>query len=226
MLMQGFGNAELDPKTELSPNMMIVVRIRLITLAHRPCTCEKLLIARQSPVMASSFGSDNIVSQLGTALLRISPLVISSASLMFSWSQDISLGAFLHPSLLNDAGHPSGKLLPRYLSAFMSAGLWGIGLTYPPATVICVVNSLSRQSRAARNLYLAGAVFSIAHFCWGPTMFALLGRIGDVKTAGVRNEDALKEWMRKHRARTLLVNIPAFLCILAATLITITEGFT
>ena len=173
--------------------------------------------------MTSPFGSDH-GSQLGTALLRLSPLVISSASLMFSWSQDISLGAFLHPSLRNDPAHPSGKLLPRYLPAFMSPGIWGIGLTYPPATVICVINGLSGQTREARTLYFAGALFSIAHFCWGPTMFAILGRIGDVKSAGVPNENALKEWLPRHRARTLLVNVPAFLCILAATLVTFTEG--
>jgi hypothetical protein len=106
----------------------------------------------------------------------------------------------------------------------MSPGIWGIGLTYPPATVICVINGLSGQTREARNLYFAGALFSIAHFCWGPTMFAILGRIGDVKSAGVPNEDALKEWLPRHRARTLLVNVPAFLCILAATLVTFTEG--
>jgi hypothetical protein len=106
----------------------------------------------------------------------------------------------------------------------MSPGIWGIGLTYPPATVICVINGLSGQTREARNLYFAGALFSIAHFCWGPTMFAILGRIGDVKSAGVPNEDALKEWLPKHRARTLLVNVPAFLCILTATLVTFTGG--
>ncbi|KAL4864301.1 hypothetical protein BDV12DRAFT_176415 [Aspergillus spectabilis] len=174
--------------------------------------------------MTSKFGSNNDVSQLGTALLCISPLAISSASLMFSWSQDISLGAFLHPSLRNDAAHPSGKLLPRYLPAFMSPGIWGIGLTYPSATVMCVINGLSRQSLEGRSLYFAGALFSIAHFCWGPTMFALLGRIGDIKSAGVRNEEALEEWLSKHRARTLLVNLPAFCCIMAATLVTVTEG--
>ncbi|RYP79850.1 hypothetical protein DL770_006496 [Monosporascus sp. CRB-9-2] len=173
--------------------------------------------------MSFLLGTDN-VSQLGTALLRLSPLVISSASLMFSWSQDISLGAFLHPSLRNDAAHPSGKILPRYLPAFMSPGIWGIGLTYPPATVLCVINGLSGQSREARNLYFAGALCSIAHFCWGPSMFAILGRICDVKTAGVPNENALKEWLPRHRARTLMVNVPAFLCILAATLVTVTEG--
>ncbi|KAL4756945.1 uncharacterized protein BDW70DRAFT_144182 [Aspergillus foveolatus] len=65
---------------------------------------------------------------------------------MFSWSQDISLGAFLHPSLHNDPAHPSGTILPRYLPALMRPGLWRIGVIYPPATVICVINGLSRQS--------------------------------------------------------------------------------
>ena len=143
--------------------------------------------------MPSLFGQSNDAVQLGLALLRISPLVLSSASLMFSWSQDISLEAFLHPSLRNDPAHPTGTILLRYMPAFMRPGLWGIGLTYPPATVICVINGLSRQSGYARNLYFAGALFSIAHFCWGPTMFAILARIGDAKSPGVQNETALKE---------------------------------
>lgn len=173
--------------------------------------------------MSSLFSTGN-VPQLGVALIRVSPLVISSASLMFSWAQDISLGAFLHHSLRNDPTHPSGKILPRYLPAFMKPGLWGIGLTYPPATVLCVVNGLSGQSREVRLLYLAGALLSIAHFCWGPSMFAILRRIQDPKTAGVPNENALETWLPKHHSRTLLVNVPAFLCIFAATLATITEG--
>lgn len=173
--------------------------------------------------MSSHFSTDNI-HQLGLALLRVSPLVLSSASLMFSWAQDISLGAFLHTSLRSDPAHPSGKILPRFLPAFMKPGLWGIGLTYLPATGLCIANGLGGQSREVNQLYLVGAVLSIAHFCWGPSMFAILNRIQDPKTAGVPNEDALEVWLPKHHARTLLVNVPAFLCIFAATLCTLTEG--
>ncbi|ORY71797.1 uncharacterized protein BCR38DRAFT_418114 [Pseudomassariella vexata] len=173
--------------------------------------------------MSSLFSTAND-PQLGVALLRISPLVISSASLMFSWAQDISLGAFLHPSLRKDPTHPSGKILPRYLPAFMKPGIWGIGLTYPPATILCIFNGLSSQSREVRHLYLAGALLSIAHFCWGRSMFAILRRIQDPKTAGVPNEDALETWLPKHHTRTLLVNLPAFLCIFWATMATIIEG--
>lgn len=172
----------------------------------------------------SSQISKNILSQLGVALLRTSPLVLSSASLMFSWAQDISLGAFLHHSLRNDPTHPSGKILPRYLPAFMKPGIWGIGLTYLPATIICIVNALSGQRRETCQMYLAGAVLSIAHFCWGPSMFAILRRIQDPTTAGIPNEKALESWLPKHHHRTYLVNVPAFIAILAATLATIAEG--
>ncbi|KAL4772034.1 hypothetical protein BDW60DRAFT_187992 [Aspergillus nidulans var. acristatus] len=103
-------------------------------------------------MMPSLFGPRNDAAQLRLVLLRTLPLVLSSASLMFSWSQDISLGAFLHPSLRNDPAHPSGTILPRYLPAFMRPGLWGIDSTYPPAAVTCVINGLSHQSREARNL--------------------------------------------------------------------------
>ena len=143
---------------------------------------------------------------------------------MFSWAQDISLGAFLHHSLRSDENHPSGKILPRYLPAFMKPGIWGIGLTYLPATIICVANALSGQSRETCQMYLAGALLSIAHFGWGPSMFAILRRIQDAKTAGIPNEEALEVWLPRHHQRTYLVNVPAFLVILAATLATITEG--
>lgn len=173
--------------------------------------------------MASLFNADN-VPQLGVALLRVSPLAISSASLMFSWAQGISLGAFLHHSLREDPANPSGKILPRFLPAFMKPGIWGIGLTYPPVTVLCLVNVFSGQSSEIRHIYFAGALFSIAHFCWGPSMFAILRRIQDPTMTGVPNESALETWLHRHHSRTLLANVPAFLCIFAATVATITEG--
>ncbi|KAK1979515.1 hypothetical protein LZ30DRAFT_596732 [Colletotrichum cereale] len=173
--------------------------------------------------MPQLFRADN-AHLLATSLLRITPLVLSSASLMFSWAQDISLGAFLHRSLRNDPDHPSGKILPRYLPAFMKPGIWGLGLTYIPATVLCVINGFSGQSSEVRQLYFAGAGLSIAHFCWGPTMFAILRRIQDPRDPGVLNEEALEAWLPKHRTRTLLVNLPAFVCILGATLGSMTEG--
>ncbi|XPS73976.1 hypothetical protein M3J09_006104 [Ascochyta lentis] len=163
-------------------------------------------------------------SQTRQALLRVSPLIFSSASLMFSWAQDIAFKAFLHPSLRTDPGHPSGNILPRYLPAFMKPGLWGIGLTFLPSTALCIANGMSGQSREVRHLYFAGAALSIAHFCWGPSMFRILARIGDSKTAGVANENALETWLPRHHQRTLLVNVPAFLCILAATVASIAEG--
>lgn len=173
--------------------------------------------------MASLFSFDH-APQLGVSILRLSPLAISSASLMFSWAQHISLGAFLHPSLHTDSSHPSGQILPRFLPAFMSSGIWGIGLTYPPATVLCLVNGFSNQSSEVCRLYFAGALLSIAHFCWGPSMFAILRRIQDPATAGAPNESALEIWLARHHSRTFLVNVPAFLCIFAATVATITEG--
>jgi hypothetical protein len=173
--------------------------------------------------MSSPYSASNS-RPLGVALLRLSPLAISSASLMFSWAQNVLFSSFLDQPLRDDLGHPTGKILPRYLSAFMRKGLKGIGLTYPTATILCIANGLRGQSRDVRRLYLAGAVLSLAHFCWGPKMFGLLRRIGDPKTAAVVNEEALAAWLPAHQTRTLLVNIPAFLCILGATVGVLAEG--
>jgi len=169
------------------------------------------------------FSFDN-APQLGVAILRVTPLVMSSASLMFSWAQDISLGALLHPSLRDDPAHPSGNILSRFLPAFMRPGICGLGLTYPPATVLCLINGFSYQSSEVRHLYFTGAFFSVAHFCWAPSMLAILRRIQDPNTDGVPNESALEMWLPRHHARTVLVNVPAFLCIFAATLGILIEG--
>lgn len=174
--------------------------------------------------MSALFNKDN-APLLGVALLRVSPLILSSASLMFSWAQNIFLRAFLHPSLRDDPAHPSGMMLPRYMPVFLQPGLWGIALTYIPATITCTLNGLmSNQSPEVRRLYLAGAMFSTAHFLWGPTMLALLNRISDPKKPGVANEEALAVWLPNHHTRTTFADIPAFLCILAATVASLAEG--
>lgn len=88
-------------------------------------------------------------------------LVLSSAPLIFSRAQDISPGANSHHSLRNDPTHPSGKILPRYLPAFMKPGNWGIGLTYLSASINCLVNVLSGQS--LKNLRIVS--------CWCPAKY-------------------------------------------------------
>ncbi|KAI1080027.1 hypothetical protein F5B20DRAFT_148513 [Whalleya microplaca] len=173
--------------------------------------------------MASPFTSSNLPT-LGRALLRVSPLVISSASLMFSWAQTVAFGSFLVPELQKDPAHPSGNILPRYMPAFMKPGLWGIALTYPTAMLLSIANSFSGQSLYINRLYLIGGLFSLGHFYWGPRMMKLLYRISDPKEAGVRNEKDMASWIPIHHRRTFSVNVPAWLCLLAATLGTIAEG--
>ncbi|KAI0551295.1 hypothetical protein F4679DRAFT_582772 [Xylaria curta] len=159
------------------------------------------------------------LSQIGTALVRVAPVVLSSASLMLSWVQTILFASFLTPALRNDPSHPSGVLLPRYIPALLKRGLYGIFLTYPPTLILSFVNGFAtyRNPWIAR-LYLAGGVLSLGHFVWAPPTQRLLAKIKNAKDAPVSNEKDVERWLGLHNTRTLVVNLPAHLCLLGATL--------
>ncbi|GFF96389.1 conserved hypothetical protein [Aspergillus lentulus] len=122
-----------------------------------------------------------------------------------SWEQPFSVSprwsyrhlacGFLPPFPTQRCSSPEWQLLPRYLPAFMSPGIWGIGYNVTPCHRPLCYQWVEPLESGGRHPILCRRAVSTALFCWGPTMFAILGRIGDVNTARVRNEDALQEWL-------------------------------
>ncbi|KAL1982753.1 hypothetical protein VTN96DRAFT_935 [Rasamsonia emersonii] len=76
---------------------------------------------------------------------------------------------------------------------------------------------------AAGWLYVAGTVFSMAHFVLVPWIIAAIRPIVEPdspegkKAARNGNRDNLRQWLRVHAVRTLVSDIPAFLSFLGAT---------
>lgn len=166
-------------------------------------------------------------SSAALALLRLSPLAISSASLMFSWAQDLFVSGFVNPKLATHPDHLSGKLLPFYMPSVWITGTTAIFVVYPGTAAIALANSFGAGAAgnpAARRLYMAGGLLSISHFYYGLRSKSLMAAIGDPKDPGVKNENSVRTWLAMHFQRSLFVNLPAWLCLLGATILVMLDG--
>ncbi|KAI1844907.1 hypothetical protein JX265_009533 [Neoarthrinium moseri] len=178
--------------------------------------------------MASQLSQSGIDSHtIGLALLRLAPLSVSSASLMFSWAQDLFISGFVNPKLANHPDHLSGKLLPYYMPGVWITGTTAIFIAYPGTMLLALANSVGRgavENQLARRLYLAGSVMSIAHFYYGLRSKSLMAAIGSPQDPGVKNENVVRTWLSMHFRRSLLVNLPAWLCLVSATAVVLING--
>ncbi|KAK0725830.1 hypothetical protein B0H67DRAFT_571674 [Lasiosphaeris hirsuta] len=165
--------------------------------------------------------------QTGLVLLRLTPLVISSASLMFSWAQHLFFGNFVNSQLSAQPDHPAGKVLVHYMPEAMRRGVPAILALYPSAMALAFANSLGGYKvvhPVARRFYLASGVLSLAHFYFVPRVKRIVAAISAAKDPGVRNEDAMRDWLAMHTQRSLLVNFPAWLCLFVGTVLVVSEG--
>ncbi|KAK2601838.1 hypothetical protein QQS21_004621 [Conoideocrella luteorostrata] len=178
--------------------------------------------------MSTSNDPANITAaKAALALLRISPVAISSASLMFSWAQDLFFSAFIHPNLAQVPNNPAGKLMPHYMPTIWTRGTPAILISYPGVFALAMANGYGAakcSSLLAARLYLAGGLFSISHFYYGLRSKALTSAIGDPSDPGAKNENSIKAWLAMNFKRSLLVNVPAWLCLVAATVVAVLEG--
>lgn len=156
-----------------------------------------------------------------TALLRLAPLMISSASLMCAWDQQNAFRSFLHPPLLAKPGHQAAHVVTEWFAAFARPTKWVIILAYPFALSIAFINALGATGAGlhpqTKALYMAGGVLSILHFYFGAWSMMWNARISSKDDIGRKNEDALRGWLNNNYNRMIWVNVPAWLCFVAAT---------
>lgn len=87
----------------------------------------------------------------------------------------------------------------------------------------------TNTSKAAFGLYLAGLLFSVGHFLWGPRAKALMGAIsggksvdspgGDIETRD--KVSVLKVWIKMNIVRGLVVDLPGWACFFAGFLVAV-----
>ncbi|KAI1472774.1 uncharacterized protein F4812DRAFT_410201 [Daldinia caldariorum] len=149
-------------------------------------------------------------------LLRVVPLVTSTASIVIAGDSDLFLSALL--SLKQHRGKVN-EIAPRYFEVFFWKGLRYILLTYGLSATCGLVNAYSRSHAAASwNWYAAGSVLALAHFAFVPKIMWKVKDAIDAKeepNGGAAN--ALRGWLAVHHVRTALVDVPSWACFLVAT---------
>lgn len=188
---------------------------------RQPSLVISLLVYRYPTIMANYASTPIDLSHLATALLRLSPLMISSASLMCAWDQQNAFRSFLAPQLLRKPGDITAHVVVDWFAEFAKPTKWVIILSYPFALVFAFINAfwasgtgLHPQTKA---FYIAGGILSILHFYFGTWSMMWNARISSKEHIGVKNYDALRGWLANNAARMCWVNIPAWVMFVCAT---------
>ncbi|EIW81048.1 hypothetical protein CONPUDRAFT_82130 [Coniophora puteana RWD-64-598 SS2] len=141
-------------------------------------------------------------NQVHVGLFHLAPVLTSGASLAWAFSEYQTLIPFLQSDI------PAAPLASWFNRWFRlaTAGIVGCGLA---STSWGYVGS-TRAAGMAGRLYLYGAVLSAAHFAFVPWIAPCIERL--VYGPEHRTKDELRRWLRIHTVRTLLTDIPAFVC--------------
>ncbi|KAJ5597953.1 hypothetical protein N7537_008037 [Penicillium hordei] len=171
--------------------------------------------------MADYASTPLTTTTLGTALLRLSPLMISSASLMCAWDQQNAFRSFLAPPLLRKPHDICAHVVVDWFAEFAKPTKWVIILSYPFALIIAFINAFGAPGAGlhpqTKAFYAAGGVLSILHFYFGTWSMMWNARISSKEHIGPKNYEALRGWLGNNFMRMCTVNVPAWFMFVCAT---------
>lgn len=164
------------------------------------------------------------------ALLRLSPVLLTTSSLTFSLTQYIFLKPYLDLPPQTVTRPQVNKVLQPYMRRQFPSGLATILVLYPLTWVTAIANlTVGRRALTgpARGFYLAGLVFSVGHMLWAPRAKGLMEEIGGVRGDGEGDGEGegdsvelLGQWLRLHVVRSLVADFPGWVCFTAGFLLT------
>ncbi|KAI1769404.1 hypothetical protein GGR53DRAFT_474187 [Hypoxylon sp. FL1150] len=159
-------------------------------------------------------------------LLRVAPLVTSTASLVIAGDSHLFLASFL--SLSPQRRQQVNELAPRYFEAFFWRGLPAIFATYGLSVALGAANAYSRSSPVSSRAwawawawYAGGSAFALAHFAFVPKIMWKVKDAIDAKDEGKDGARAVQGWLDVHYVRMALADVPAWTCFLVAALKTL-----
>ena len=170
----------------------------------------------------------------GLAVLSVAPLLSSTASLIFTFSEDIFLRGFVHASPTPaevQLRHHANRILPTHLNHFFRPGLTIIFTTYPLSIATAAANiarhdtqvnisGLGATAKAAAGFYIAGLAFSVLHFPFGPTAMRYIKQMReDQGVEGKEKEDnvaIMGKWLKINAIRGAVADFPAWACYFVA----------
>ncbi|KAL6232481.1 hypothetical protein BDW75DRAFT_19527 [Aspergillus navahoensis] len=152
-------------------------------------------------------------------LLRMAPLVTTTASLMYAWDEHWFLSGFLRPEYKQH----SDAMLPRYFRRFFEQGIWIIASLNTVTLTSSITNLLVDRPVLDRlgssRWYWAGLGFTVCHFLFVPLIAYPIRDIMEDRSKGASTKD-LKRWIDIHRIRVLVADLPGWLSFFAAVLTT------
>lgn len=154
---------------------------------------------------------------LGLNLVRLAPLIISTASVMCQIDQTAAIRPFAQPTLAKSGG----VVLPYWFPIFLTRTIPVVVLSYPLAFGTALLNTWkygATLDNTTKYFYWAGMVFSAGHFLYGPSAVKIIVRINGTKNPGPRNTLAVHEWLAMNFIRLLTIDVPGFLMYLCAVL--------
>ncbi|KAI4862668.1 hypothetical protein F4820DRAFT_429904 [Hypoxylon rubiginosum] len=157
-------------------------------------------------------------------LLRVAPLITSTASLVIAGDSHLFLSSFI--SLAPQRPQQVAELAPRYFEAFFWRGLPAIFASYGPSVALGATNAWHYYSRtspgpspASWAWYAGGTALALAHYAFVPKiMWKVKDAIDAKDVKEIDGVQAIRGWLDVHHVRMALVDIPAWTCFLIATL--------
>jgi hypothetical protein len=151
------------------------------------------------------------------ALLRLTPTISSSFSLWYCVDQYLFLANFTSP-----ANRLKGsEILPQYWRSFLRPGLTVIFSLYGTTIGSAIANLYLGPPTSSSRLYTIGTCFAAAHFAFAPLVSGLIKAIVEDESKG-QSWKSQKKWLRIHAIRSVVVDLPGWVCFLMAALQSVT----
>ncbi|OTB03646.1 hypothetical protein M426DRAFT_321571 [Hypoxylon sp. CI-4A] len=149
-------------------------------------------------------------------LLRVAPLVTSTASLVIATDSHIFLSSLIS---LRQQRAKVNELAPRYFEAFFWKGLPEVLVTFGLSIAFGLTNTYSKPTAASWAWYAGGSALSLVHFAFVPK---IMWRVKDAIEAKAEPNgeasEAIGRWLGVHYVRMALSDFPAWTCFLVAAL--------
>ncbi|KAI1410728.1 hypothetical protein F5Y13DRAFT_167226 [Hypoxylon sp. FL1857] len=149
-------------------------------------------------------------------LLRVAPLVTSTASLVIANDSHIFLSSLVS---LKKQRAQVNEIAPRYFEAFFWKGLPLIFGTFGLSIAFGLTNIYSKPYAASRGWYAAGTALGLLHFAFVPKiMWTVKDAIEAKEDPNGGSADAIQRWLNVHYVRMALSDIPSWACFAIAVL--------
>lgn len=147
-------------------------------------------------------------------LLRLSPTLVSSMTLMFAIDEHLIFGTWVQKPIRPLAN----SALPAWWTRGGLRWQWVLIILYPGLYILGILNLLIPEDKSGSTAwYTWGLFFSLAHAFFAPMALRRIAAIeNDVPKGNVVL--AMEAWLRMNWIRAWITDLPAWVCFITAAL--------